>query len=120
MADLEDIGVLVPWAEMYPLARNARGLNRTDNPIGAVLMSADLALPFPEDFLTISGTVRDIDDEPVARRVIVASEFLRLVIESASGADGAYAVRVPPGTYRVIASGEPNSNDLILSGVEPV
>ena len=120
MADLEDIGVLVPWAELFPLARNSRGLNRTTNPVGGILVSSDVNLPFPEDLKNLSGTVSDASDNPAERDVIAIHSSGKMEIRGRSAADGTFTLAVPDGVYRVVFTGESGRNDLIVSGVEPV
>jgi len=73
-------------------------------------------------FGAISGTILDVDAEPVERTVRIYGPTGALTTSGLSDSiTGAYELYAGPSgvAHTVVASGEPDRNDLILSGVEP-
>jgi hypothetical protein len=71
----------------------------------------------------ISGTIEDADGEPAERTIRVYSPSGALAASGLSdGSTGEYEIFTGPTgvAHTVVASGEPDRNDLSLSGVEPV
>jgi len=74
-------------------------------------------------FGAISGTVLDVDGNPAERTIRIYSPNGALVASGLSDdSTGEYEIFAGPTGVpnSVVASGEPDRNDLILSGVEPV
>lgn len=70
----------------------------------------------------VSGTVKDAADTFAARKVLTYREDTDALSGSATsdGTTGAFEIFVPPVKHRVVITGEPDRNDLIFAGVEPV
>lgn len=72
---------------------------------------------------SISGTVMDAASAGAARLIrayrSIDGRFLGAV-ESDPDAGGAFMLQVPPGEVFVVMSGEPDKNDLIFAGVQPI
>lgn len=71
---------------------------------------------------SIAGTVKDVDGNFAAREVCIYRETTDALEGkvTSNGTTGAFSLPVFSGyTYRVVASGEPDRNDLIYAGVQP-